>query len=370
MIKQYDIQTLKTTIDIVDLAKRLGLNPNGHDFIKSIYKEEKTPSLKLYKESGTYHCFSSGATGNIFDLYAVVQGLDTKRDFKRILEELSNMFGIYQSDIEITVKKPKLIKTNDKVDNNNLLVDGAMFDDVYKYFIGLCKLKGMSGSGVDYLKRRGFDLDILNKRQIGFVAENSYFELNQKLLATFDLEKLKQSGLYNEEGKFKGYSNSIAIPYFNVESAITNLQFRLLGDSSKQFKYLYLKNIKKTAYGLDLALNDDVLKKEPKVDTIYFTEGVFDTLILQQLEFRSIAIPSAGDNKVLSDDELLKIIARYNKLILAFDNDEAGLKLQQEFGNRLFKLGAKNILVKLFPKDVKDVNDYMLYLDKEDVNKN
>jgi DNA primase len=362
MIKKIDSQNLKTTIDIVDLANRLGLNPNSHNFIKSIYKEEKTPSLKLYKESGTYHCFSSGATGNIFDLYAVVQGLDTKRDFKRILEELSNMFGIYQSDIEITVKKPKLIKTTDKVDNNNLLVDGAMFDDVYKYFVSLCNIEG---SGLEYLKKRGFDLDILNKRQIGFVSDNSYFELNQKLLTKFDLEKLKQSGLYNDEGKFKGYSNSIVIPYFNVEGIITNLQFRLLGSNSKQFKYLYLKNIRKTAYGLDIALNDDVVR-----DTLYFTEGVFDTLTIQQLDLNSIAIPSAGDSKVLSDDELLKIINKYNKLILAFDNDEAGINLRNEFGNRLFRLGARNIMVKLLPENIKDINEFVISMDSEANNDN
>lgn len=367
MNKNYNIETIKSTIDIVDLANRLGLNPNSHNFIKTIYKEEKTPSLKLYKESGTYHCFSTGKSGNIFDLYAVVQGLDTKRDFRRVIEELSIMFGIYKSNIEIKVKKPKHKK--EVLESKSLInnIDGIIFTDIYIYFVEQCILNDLNSAGVVYLKNRGFDLDILIKRKIGYVPDNSYFELSKKLLSNFEIEKLKQSGLFNEEGKFKGFSNSIVIPYFNSQGIITSLQFRLLGSNSKQFKYLYLKNIKKTAYGLDLALNVNKIDDD-KVDTIYFTEGVFDTLILQQLEFRSIAIPSAGDNKVLSDIELLEIIKNYNKLILAFDNDEAGYKLQQEFGNRLFRLGARNILIKIFPKGVKDVNDYMLYLDKEEIN--
>lgn len=359
MIKKYNIETIRSIINIVDLATRLGLSPNSHDFIKSVFKEEKTPSLKLYKNSGTFHCFSTGVSGNIFDLYSVVQGLDVKSDFKRVLEELSTLYSIYQSDIEIVVKKPKLLKPNSRVDVDNDLIDGSTFDEVYRYFVSLCNLGGL---GVDYLKGRGFDISLLKQKSIGYVSDNSYLELSNKLQVKFDIQILKESGLFNEAGKFKGYSNSIVIPYFNIDGKISNLQFRLLGDNSKQFKYLYLKHIKKIAYGLDTALKTE--KKES--DSIYFTEGVFDTLILQQLEFNSIAIPSAGDSKVLTDQELLKIIGCYNKLILAFDNDDAGLNLQKEFGNRLFKLGAKNILVKLFPKGVKDVNDFVLYLDKNE----
>jgi DNA primase len=276
------------------------------------------------------------------------------------------MFGIYQTDIEISVKKPKLVNTSVKVDNIRLLVDGALFDDVYNYFINQCKLVG---SGVDYLKRRGFDLEILNKRKIGFVAENSYFELNQKLLAAFELERLKQSGLYNDNGKFKGFSNSIVIPYFNIEGLITNLQFRQLGTNSRQFKYLFLKNIRKTAYGLDLALNDGASVFESN-SVIYFTEGVFDTLSILQLDLNSIAIPSAGDSKVLSDDELLKIINKFSKLILAFDNDEAGINLRNEFGIRLYSLGARNIMVKLLPDNIKDINEFVLSIGSEDNNDN
>ncbi len=69
------IDDIKNRINIVQLAVEFGLNPTKNNFIFSIYKNESNRSLKLYPETNSFYCFSSGNWGDVIDFYA---------DYKRI----------------------------------------------------------------------------------------------------------------------------------------------------------------------------------------------------------------------------------------------------------------------------------------------
>lgn len=59
--------------------------------------EEKTPSMKYTADNrrkGFIHCFGCGASFNLFELYAHDNGLDVRSDFARIIDELSDDFGL------------------------------------------------------------------------------------------------------------------------------------------------------------------------------------------------------------------------------------------------------------------------------------
>jgi DNA primase len=344
-------EQLLNQINILDLAKQLGLNPNKDNFIKSIYKVEKSPSLKLYPQTNTYKCYSTGQSGDIFELYAVTQNLDSKQDFKRILDEMASLYGLTNDEPQIIIQDKKRLQNQS--DYIIAKIDGQKYSQIYQKLIEVCPL---SREGLGYLINRGFNPEFLKSKSIGYIKKNDYARLSDILKAKFDIEDLKLCGLFNESCKFKGYLNSIIIPYLNAQKQPVNLQFRMLEPLNGQ-KYLFLKNIQKVAYGLDELMDNIDFSIS---SNIYFTEGVFDCLQIQQIDGNAIALTSAGDSKLISDEDLKVIIGTHTNLILAFDNDEAGQNLTQEFGKRLFKLGARNILTKPLPKGIKDINEYLL----------
>lgn len=61
--------------DIERLAENLGLEVIRHK-VRSIYKEERTPSMHLYIKSNRYKCFSTGKYGDNINLVQDCLGLD------------------------------------------------------------------------------------------------------------------------------------------------------------------------------------------------------------------------------------------------------------------------------------------------------
>mgnify|MGYP002862371510 CR=1 FL=1 len=49
---------------ILEIAERLGYKPNQANMIKCPFHEENTPSLKLYPDTNSFHCFGCNAGGD------------------------------------------------------------------------------------------------------------------------------------------------------------------------------------------------------------------------------------------------------------------------------------------------------------------
>ncbi|MFO7666273.1 MAG: DUF5906 domain-containing protein [Desulfobacterales bacterium] len=66
------------------------------DQLKAIcpFHNDENPSLSINYNTGLFNCFGCDASGNIYDFYAKMKKLDTKRDFPKILEGICQDFGI------------------------------------------------------------------------------------------------------------------------------------------------------------------------------------------------------------------------------------------------------------------------------------
>lgn len=69
-------QEVRERVSALDAARRYGFQPNRAGFICCPFHGEKTPSLKLYPETGGFHCFGCGAGGSAIDFTAQLFGLD------------------------------------------------------------------------------------------------------------------------------------------------------------------------------------------------------------------------------------------------------------------------------------------------------
>ncbi|MCF8354498.1 MAG: hypothetical protein K9H48_08595, partial [Melioribacteraceae bacterium] len=84
------IDEIKNRISIEQLLSYLGIRPNRSNFIHSIYKQEKTASLKIYPATNTYFCFATDTGGDVIKFYADYHKIEVKQSIK----ELAEVFGI------------------------------------------------------------------------------------------------------------------------------------------------------------------------------------------------------------------------------------------------------------------------------------
>jgi DNA primase len=83
------------------------------------HHEDRNASLSINRKTGQWNCFGCKAKGDIFTFYALKNGLSTKNDFKKILSDIANDFGIENN---LQGKKRKIETTYDYTDKNGKLL--------------------------------------------------------------------------------------------------------------------------------------------------------------------------------------------------------------------------------------------------------
>ena len=81
-----DAAEIKRVIDMEDVLAWYGLTPNRAGFVSCPFHPDKSPSLKIYKGSGGWHCFGCGAGSDIFDFVMNFEEVDFKDAYEIIVE--------------------------------------------------------------------------------------------------------------------------------------------------------------------------------------------------------------------------------------------------------------------------------------------
>lgn len=80
---------IRSRLDTQEVFEYYGLRPNRSGFVCCFSHNEKTPSMKVYKGNGGYHCFGCGAHGSIIDFVMQYFGLSFRDAIKKINEDFS-----------------------------------------------------------------------------------------------------------------------------------------------------------------------------------------------------------------------------------------------------------------------------------------
>jgi DNA primase len=172
-----------------------------------------------------------------------------------------------------------------------------------------------------------------------------YQKTNQYLKDSFSLETLKASGLVNDKGNLIFYRHKVIIPFYD-KGKVVFLQGRNLDGTHP--KYLNLTGVEKPVFNLEN------LRKLKVGERVYICEGVFDAMRLSQEGYNAVAILGVTDFR----PEEVDIFKPY-EVVLALDNDEAGLTMSNEIA-KLFTLQGKSVKQKILPEGIKDITDYFL----------
>lgn len=367
---------IKEAVQIEDLANRCGYPVQRNGFCFSIYKDEKTPSLKVYPGTNTFWDFSSAQGGSVIDFWMGVYNVD----FKTAIDDLANVFGIDRDrggvirDLPVKKKRTKeenIFECMSKIELELYEERAAIADEqqafkevrlyrtqqnkrIFNELWHYCYNIGWNSDAEQYmLKKRNIPARIVFVLKVFFVKD--YFRVSNHLKKIFALDELQRSGLYNDNGNLIFCAHRIIIPYLH-NGQIVYLRARYFDSDNNSYtdrnKYLGLRN---DALGVNTPkrfFNRDVIATMKPGEKLYIVEGEFDAMVLEGLGYNSIAVPGIGN---LPDNNEFRRLLKFD-IVFCPDGDEAGKNLSDRI-NEIFWRYSKEIKIKQLPN--KDVSDFV-----------
>ncbi len=303
---------------------------------------EKTASMSFTDVENLFHCFGCKMGGDIYKYVQEVNNLE----FQDAVELVAEKYGF------------KLTYTENSQTNDfkNFQQKINLIDEYFREMMDSEKSK----KAKEYLTSRKFNEQDLKRYEISFIDSNvedfqKFCDKNK--ISDFDLKKL---GFISSNDNFL-FKNRIMFPILNFRSEIIAYGGRALDDFGPKYlnssdSVLYKKN-------RNLYFTKEFISSVKKKGYAFLVEGYFDVLSLNQLGYSNSASPSGTALTI----QQLEAISRYtNKILLCFDNDEAGLKatervleIKNQVSNQL-EIHCLNL-----PEKYKDISE--LYEEDEDI---
>ncbi|MCX6152223.1 MAG: toprim domain-containing protein [Ignavibacteriales bacterium] len=357
------IEEIKYRLTFLYLLDRLGIKIHTGNFIFSIYKTEKTPSLKIYPSSNSFYCYATNKGGDIITFYADYHNTDkkqaikelasicginsdqniihTKNDFKKVPEAKEN-YKLLKSEKEFFEERASILECENQISRNDsevlaireiLQKRKEIQKKVFTAIFNFSNTIGFEERAHKYLTSKERGLNEASIKHFKLFTIHSVKELIEYLKNNFSRDEIIISGLFSKK-YFLFTKHRIIIPYIeNNEIVYLRGRYFFEGQSKpeKIGKYIGCNN-----WSLALTpkrfYNIDLLSSIKPFESLVITEGEFDCIISQQNKINSIAIAGVS-NFPKNQIDLLK---NYD-LYLALDNDEAGNKALEEISSLLNK---------------------------------
>ncbi len=364
-LKDGEIEELKNKAEIFSIISGyVNLKKTGKNFTGLCpFHKEKTPSFIVDNIKQLYHCFGCGAGGDVVSFIMKVENIS----FIEALEFLSKKIG-YELKFNYSDISHKPDKKNKLLELNDL---------AKKYFNYILFNSSASEQARNYLFKRGFSKETLDKFEVGYSLDkwDNFCVFAKK--RGFSNSELIDSGLAiessrNKNGSYDRFRARIMFPIKDLigrtigfGGRITDIKSITAGNNMKTAKYINTPETKiytksKNIYGLYDAKNQIVNE-----DRALIVEGYTDVNLLYQYGIKN-AVASLG---TALTSEQVRLLARFTKnIILVFDSDIAGLgasikgfeKLKEYNENiDLFNENNINIKVCILEKDY-DPADFIL----------
>ncbi|EAL2361578.1 DNA primase [Campylobacter jejuni] len=305
MITKESIENLSQRLNIVDIIENyIEVKKQGSSFVCICpFHADKNPSMHINPIKGFYHCFACKAGGDAFKFVMDYETLSFADAVEKVAS-LSNFTLSYTKEKQENKKELKSIlpslnayfKDNLKHHKEVLtyLYQRALNDkDIAKFELGFA---GASEDSIRLLQNQKIPLE--DAMSVGALKkdENNEFYASFIWRITFPI--------YDHKDLLVGFGGRTLNP--NVPAKYVNSPQNILFDKSRIF------------YAFNIAKENIAKKKE-----IIVCEGYMDAIAFHKAGFNN-AVAVLG---TALTEHHLPLIRRYDaKVILCFDNDEAGLK--------------------------------------------
>ena len=305
------LEELAARNDIVDVVSgyvRLGRKSGSNIFGLCPFHSERTPSFSVNPDRQIYHCFGCGKGGGVINFIMEIENFS----FPEAVEFLAKRAGMElpeQSNDAETRRRSKMLAVN---------------KDAARYFRD--QLSTPAGAAARrYIAERQIGDRAVKIFGLGY-APNGWTGLLDAMHAKgyTDFE-LFDAGLVSK-GKRGGYYDKfrdrLMFPVIDIRGEVIGFSGRILsGDGPK-----YMNSPETLVFNKSRNLFAMNLAKKSKCGYIILAEGNVDVVSLHQAGFDS-AVASLGTSLT---PEQARLLSRFtNEVIIAYDNDGAGIKASQ-----------------------------------------
>ena len=335
-IARQSIEDLKKRSKISDfiLATTTGKLRGTKGMALCPFHGEKTASMSFTDVENLFHCFGCKEGGDIFKYVQEINNLE----FQDAIEFVAEKYGF----------KLTYTQTND---SNDFKVYQDKINLINNYFLEIMK-SDKSKDAKEYLKERKYDNSDIKKYSISFVTkdEESFNKFCKKNEITTD--DLRRLGFISSNGNML-FKNRIMFPILSFRNNIIAFGGRTIDDFGPKYlnssdSVLYKKN-------RNLYFTNDFITSTKKKGYAIIVEGYFDVLSLNKLGYPNAASPSGT---ALTYQQLESVLKYTSKILICFDNDEAGLKATErvlEIKNQVSKQVEIHCLH--LPSEYNDISD-------------
>lgn len=345
MIPQNFIDDIQSRTDIVEvISGYIPVKRSGRNF-KALcpFHGEKSPSFMISPQKQIFHCFGCSEGGGALQFLMKYE----KVTFVEAVEILAKRLGV---DV------PK--QNDDKSKLKNVLYEAVNEASI---FFHKNLLSDNASPLMSYLAKRGISKETVEKFRIGYApGRNGLTDYLRK--KNFTLETLEKASLVipAQNGYRDLFIDRITFPIFDVRSRVVGFGARIYTEKKDAPKYINslenpLYSKREQLFGLNFA-KDEIIKN----DLVIIVEGYMDMIIPYIYGVKNI-VASSGTALTI---EQINIIRRYtNNVVLLFDSDRAGqlatlraldLLLENELKVKIVQLPSgfdPDLLVRQYGKD-------------------
>ena len=313
-------------VDVVSGYVRLSKRSGANQFGLCPFHSEKTPSFSVNQEKQIYHCFGCGKGGSVINFIMEIENLGYRDAVAFLARRAGMTMPEEQNDAE-SRKRARMLALN---------------KDAARFFYEQLATPAGKRAG-DYMAQRRISPATARNFGIGY-APDSWDSLEkamrQKGYTDFELADTGLVRRGKSGGFYDTFRNRLMFPVIDVRGNVIGFSGRILGDGEPKYMNspeTLVFNKSRNLFALNLA-------KKSKSGYIILSEGNIDVVSLHQAGFDS-AVASLGTSLT---PEQARLLSRYtSQVIIAYDNDGAGLKASQRAITILEKLDVKVKVLRL-----------------------
>ena len=337
-IPKEEINRIQSQANIVDvISNYISLEKKGSNYFGVCpFHGDKGPSLSVNENMKYWKCFGCGKSGTVFDFIREIEHVSFPEAVKIVADKIGTKIDGVS---DVTYRYSKHLEA----------LDFAM-----KFY----QLNIQSKEGHDakeYLLKRGLSDEIINEFEIGY-ALSKPDNLSKILLSKgYDENILLETGLSNiGNSLYDLFRDRITFPIHNADGKCVGFSARIYKDIDEA-KYINTKETPVFKKGNILFNYHRASREAQNYKYILVVEGQMDAIRIYSSGIKSV-VATMGTALTQKHVALLKRLGV--DVILAFDNDAAGLKATITNGDILSNEGVNVKVLRI--KDAKDPDEYIL----------
>ncbi len=339
-------------VDILAIAKNLGVSLDSNNKALCVFHQEKTPSLQFYPRTNSFFCFACGEAGNVFDLVKKQRNCN----FKEAVQYVCTYAGISYS-VHIA-KETENSTASSGLDLAQKIYAGNALH-AQDEFNAWCESRSFCAQEMLEWNALHIDGSEISSRKELSVSQweglHTSGMIYQKNLPTNSHQLYLNLGYIPQDFFFKP---SILIPIKDANDTLRGFVCRKIDTDSKYPKYKYNQYFKKSAnlFGANKVqkrISEFINSKLSNglVFDIFIVEGILDAIRLNSLDFNALALMGTNLSVANSTEEsaqgnqfeILKSFAKklsqnIVKFHIFLDNDMPGLKGAQKIAPQMLRL--------------------------------